>query len=88
MPLLGADPTMPGQRQILGIPLLTSPYVTTTNNVVWGIPQAYGYFVLRQNAQGSRPLGVLHIRPGRYPRHSARRLRLPNPAAIAKIATT
>ena len=29
-----------------GIPLLTSPYVTTTNNVVWGVLKQFGYFVL------------------------------------------
>ena len=42
VPLLGADPAMPGHQQILGIPLFTSPYVTTTNNVVWGIPKQFG----------------------------------------------
>jgi HK97 family phage major capsid protein len=49
-PLLGADPSKPGQRQILGVPLLTSPYVTTTNSPVWGISAAFSYLVIRDDA--------------------------------------
>jgi len=50
-PLLGADPTMPGRRQILGVPLLTSPYVSTTDDVVWGISKAFGYMVIREGSE-------------------------------------
>ncbi|BBY15763.1 phage major capsid protein [Mycolicibacterium litorale] len=50
-PLLGPDPTQPGRRQILGIPLLTSPYVTTTANAVWGISQPYAHMVIREQAE-------------------------------------
>ncbi len=50
-PLLGADPTQPGRRQILGIPLLTSPYVEDTNGEVWGISSTHGYLVIREGAE-------------------------------------
>ncbi|MEU7768828.1 phage major capsid protein [Nocardia sp. NPDC049190] len=46
-PLLGPDPSVPGARSILGVPLLTSPYVTGGD--IWGIPQDYSYTVLRNN---------------------------------------
>lgn len=50
-PLLGADASMPGQRQILGVPLLTSPAVPTTGQVVWGISRANAYLVIREGAE-------------------------------------
>lgn len=89
MPLLGADPTMPGQRQILGIPLLTSPYVTTTNNVVWGIPKRFGYFVLRQDATVESDRSV-YFTSDRVALRAILRagFGFPNPAAVVKIATT
>jgi HK97 family phage major capsid protein len=89
MPLLGADPTMPGQRQILGIPLITSPYVTTTNNVVWGIPKQFGYFVLRQDAQVESDKSVFFTSDRVAVRATLRvGFGFPNPAAVVKIATT
>lgn len=50
-PLLQPDATRPGQRQILGVPLLTCPHVATTDDQVWAIPQAYTYFVVREKAE-------------------------------------
>ncbi|WP_324666443.1 Phage major capsid protein [Mycobacterium canetti] len=50
-PLLGPDPTMPGRRQILGVPLLTSPYVTTVDDAVFGISRAYSHLVVREQAE-------------------------------------
>ena len=89
MPLLGADPTMPGQRQILGIPLLTSPYVTTTNNVVWGVPQAFSYFVIRQDGLVESDRSVLFTSDRVAVRAIMRvGFGFPNPAAVVKIATT
>ncbi|KLO46349.1 phage major capsid protein, HK97 [Mycobacterium nebraskense] len=89
VPLLGADPTMPGHRQILGIPLLTSPYVTTTNNVVWGIPKTFGYFILRQDAVVERDKSVFFTSDRVAVRAILRAgFGFPNPAAIVKIATT
>jgi HK97 family phage major capsid protein len=50
-PLLQPDPTLPGRAQILGVPLLTCPSVTTTKNVVWGIAAQYSYLVVREAAE-------------------------------------
>ena len=89
VPLLGADPTMPGHQQILGIPLLTSPYVTTTNNVVWGIPKQFGYFVLRQDAQVESDTSVFFTSHRVAVRAILRAgFGFPNPAAVVKIVTT
>lgn len=46
-PLLGPDPSAPGARSVLGVPLLTSPYVTDGD--IWGIPRDYSFTVLRNN---------------------------------------
>jgi HK97 family phage major capsid protein len=89
VPLLGADPTMPGRRQILGIPLLTSPSVTTTNNVVWGISKSYGYFVIRQDAEVESDRSVFFTSDRVAIRATMRiGFGFPNPAAIVKIVTT
>jgi len=48
-PLLGADVTQPGARQLLGAQLLTSPYVEA--GVVWGIDPTYSQFVVRKAAE-------------------------------------
>ncbi len=88
-PLLGPDPTMPGRRQILGIPLLTSPGVPTTNNVVWGISKAYGYFVIRQDAQVESDRSVYFTSDRVAVRATLRvGFGFPNPSAITKIVTT
>jgi HK97 family phage major capsid protein len=88
-PLLGPDPTMPGQRQILGVPLLTSPSVTTTNNVVWGVSKAFAYFVIRQDAQVESDRSV-YFTSDRVAIRATLRVGFgfPNPAAIVKIVTT
>ncbi|MEU7764356.1 phage major capsid protein [Nocardia sp. NPDC049190] len=46
-PLLGPDPSMPGARTVLGVPLLVSPYVT--NGDIWAIPRDFTYTVLRND---------------------------------------
>ncbi|MEU1956141.1 phage major capsid protein [Nocardia rhamnosiphila] len=48
-PLLGPDPTRPGSRSVLGVPLLVSPYVTDGD--IWGIPRDFAFTVLRNNTQ-------------------------------------
>ncbi|MGI5222281.1 phage major capsid protein [Nocardia sp. CA-290969] len=48
-PLLGADPSMPGARTVLGVPLLVSPYVTEGD--IWGIPRDFSFTVLRNDTQ-------------------------------------
>jgi hypothetical protein len=88
-PLLGADPTTPCRRQILGIPLLTSPYVDTTDNVVWGVSKSQSYMIIREEAEvesdpsayfTSDRIGVraiLHVGFG-----------FPNPPTLVKITTS
>ncbi|MEE2855400.1 MAG: phage major capsid protein [Actinomycetota bacterium] len=89
VPLLGVDPTMPGQRQILGVPLIVSPYVSTTGNVVWGIPKAYSYFVLRQDGQVESDRSVFFTSDRVAVRATMRvGFGWPNPAAIVKITTS
>ena len=44
-PLLGNDPTSPTKRSVLGVPLYSSPAVS--NTVVWGIPRAKTFVVIR-----------------------------------------
>ncbi|MEU2088050.1 phage major capsid protein [Nocardia beijingensis] len=46
-PLLGPDPSRPGARTVLGVPLLVSPYVTDGD--IWGIPRAFAFTTLRRN---------------------------------------
>ncbi|WP_448222739.1 phage major capsid protein [Gordonia iterans] len=45
-PLLQPDPTKPGRNIVLGVPLLTSPTITT--GVVWAIPTERVFTVLRE----------------------------------------
>lgn len=46
-PLLGIDATAPTKRNVLGVPLLTSPGVRVGS--VWGIPKARAFVVRRQD---------------------------------------
>jgi HK97 family phage major capsid protein len=88
-PLLQADPTQPGKRQILGVPLLTSPYVTTTNNVVWAIPAAQAYFIVREQAEVEADRSVFFTSDRVAIRAIVRAgFGFPNPPAIVKIATS
>lgn len=88
-PLLGPDPSRPGQRQILGVPLLTSPAVTTTNNVVWGISQPYSYLVIRDQAQVESDRSV-YFTSDRVAIRATLRIGFgfAAPATIVKIATS
>ena len=45
LPLLGADPTSPTKRSILGVPIYWSPAVD--QGCVWGIPKAKVFVVIR-----------------------------------------
>ncbi|ELR85689.1 MULTISPECIES: phage major capsid protein [Mycobacterium] len=88
-PLLQPDATRPGQRQILGIPLLTSPYVTTTDDVVWGIPKALTYMVIRQAAEVTSDASV-YFTSDRVAVRAIVRVGygFPAPLAIVKINTS
>lgn len=46
--LLGADPTLPGQRIVSGVPLLTSPAVS--GSTIWAIPRERSIVAMRQDA--------------------------------------
>jgi HK97 family phage major capsid protein len=47
--LLQPDPTQPGRRVVAGVPLLVSPDAPV--GVVWGIPKAVTFVVLRKDAE-------------------------------------
>jgi hypothetical protein len=47
-PLLGSDPTQPGARLILGVPLFVSPEVA--DDTVWSIPKQHSLVVTRSDA--------------------------------------
>lgn len=47
-PLLGPDPTQPGSRSILGVPLLVSPAIA--DDIVWAIPQRHSIVAPRRSA--------------------------------------
>lgn len=49
LPLLGSDPTMPTRRQIVGVPMLTSPAVTA--GTVWGIPAGRIVIAIRSDVE-------------------------------------
>ncbi|CAM2884991.1 phage capsid protein [Mycobacterium intermedium] len=87
-PLLQADPTMPGKRQILGIPLLTSPYVTTVDDTVWAVPKAMAYMVIREAAEVEADRSVFFTSDRVAVRAILRiGFGFPNPAAIVRITT-
>jgi HK97 family phage major capsid protein len=87
--LLQPDPTQPGKRQISGVPLLVSPAVPTANNQVWGIPRDFCYFVIRTGAEILADRSVFFTSDRIALRATMRvGFGFPNPASIAKIATT
>ncbi len=47
-PLLTADPTLPTQRVIFGVPILSSPAIEP--GVFWGLPKDKLFTVIRQDA--------------------------------------
>lgn len=47
-PILGADVTVPGRRQILGAPLLAAP--DAPDGVVWGVDSTYSTLVVREGS--------------------------------------
>ncbi|WP_039800045.1 phage major capsid protein [Nocardia araoensis] len=48
-PLLGPDPARPGATTVLGVPLLTSPYVTDGD--IWAIPRSFAFTTLRTDTR-------------------------------------
>jgi HK97 family phage major capsid protein len=87
--LLQPDPTMPGRRQILGVPLLTSPYVATANSPVWGISKQFGYLVIRQGVEVESDKSVFFSSDRIAVRAILRAgLGFPAPATVVRIATS
>lgn len=88
-PLLGADPTQPAQRQILGVPLLTSPAVPTTGKVVWAISRAASYMVIREGAEVEADSSVYFSSDRTAIRAKLRiAFAFPHPASLVKITVT
>jgi hypothetical protein len=73
----------------LGVPLLTSTSVPTTNNQVWGIPISFCYFVVRQDASVVSDSSVFFTSDRVAIRATLRcGFGFPHPASIVKISTT
>jgi HK97 family phage major capsid protein len=88
-PLLQPDPTTPGKRQILGVKLLTSPHVSTTDNVVWAISKQYAYFVVRESAEVLTDSSVFFTSDRVAVRGIVRLgFAFPHPPSIVKISTS
>jgi len=69
--------------------LLTSPYVTTTNNVVWGISQSQAFMVVRETAEVESDRSVFFTSHRVAVRAIVRLgFGFPNPPTLVKIATT
>jgi HK97 family phage major capsid protein len=89
VPLLGVDPTAAGARTIMGVPLLTSPYVTATKSVVWGISRQFAQFVIRQDASVEADRSVYWTSDRVGVRAILRAgFVFSSPSTIAKISTT
>ena len=85
--LLGADPTMPTNRVISGVPLYVSPAVA--DDVVWGIPMPHSIFVIRQDATVVTDTSAFFTSDRVAVRATLRvGFGFTYPAAVVKIATT
>lgn len=87
-PLLQPDPTNPSVRQILGRPLLVSPYCPTTDNVVWAIDSRFAMLVIRSDATVEAD-GSVFFTSDRTALRATMRVGFgfTNPASIVKITT-
>ncbi len=89
VPLLQPDVTQPGVRTIDGIPIVTSTAVDTAGGVVWGIPAARSYFIVREDATVESDSSVFFTSDRTAVRAVMRVSWLfPQPIAIQKISTT
>jgi HK97 family phage major capsid protein len=85
-PLLAPDPTVPTRRQILGLPVYTSPYVA--DSTIWGIPQDRTYVVVRQDAEVTADASVFFTSDRVAVRAIMRvGFGFPHPLALVKITT-
>jgi HK97 family phage major capsid protein len=83
-PMLGADVTVPGRRQILGAPLLAAP--DAADGVVWGIDSMYSTLVVREGSTVDVD-GSVFFTSDRVAIRCKTRLgfAFPHPASIVKI---
>lgn len=83
-PLLGTDPSTPTRRQIFGVPLRVSQYVTPGH--VWAIPQDRAFVVTREGTTVTVS-GDAYFSSDRVAIRAILRVGIgfPQPAAIAKI---
>ncbi|QCV88204.1 phage major capsid protein [Acidipropionibacterium jensenii] len=85
LPLLGSDPTMPTRRQIVGVPMLTSPAVTA--GTVWGIPAGRIVIAIRSDVELLRDESVFFTSDRVAIKATMRVTSLfPHEAAIQKIS--
>jgi hypothetical protein len=70
------------------VPLLTCPYVITTDNVVWGISMQYAYMIVREDVEVEADRSVFFT-SDRIPLRAIVRLGFgfPHPPSLVKIST-
>ena len=88
-PLLQPDPTMPGRRQILGVPLLVSPYVQPPTRLCGASASSIAYMVVREKAEVEADRSVFFT-SDRVAVRAIMRLGFgfAHPPSIVKITTT
>jgi len=86
LPLLGSDPTAPGKRTILGVPLLVSSFVG--NNTCWAVDSSRIFLVVRDDAKVEADKSVFFT-SDRVALKGTMRVGFgfPHAAAITKITT-
>lgn len=84
-PLLGQDGTMPGARQVLGVPLLVSPSVAA--NVIWAIDASRTFLVVREDATVEADSSV-YFTSDRVAVKATMRVgfAFPHPASVVKVS--
>lgn len=84
VPLLGPDPTRPGARLLLGVPVLSSRAVAA--GTIWGLPQSRAYLVVNHDAEVTVD-GSVFFTSDRVAVRGKMRVGFgwPHPAAVTKI---
>jgi HK97 family phage major capsid protein len=89
LPLLGSDPTQPGKRTILGVPVVVNPHIATTGNQVWGLSKANGFFIIREDGEVESDRSVFFTSDRIAVRAIMRcAFAWPNPPAVVKVTTS
>lgn len=86
-PLLGTDPTQPGRRVILGIPVIISDYLA--DDLVYGVSNATSYLIVREDATVEQDTSVFFTSDRVAIRAKSRLdFAFADPRTIAKIQVT